>query len=127
MSKRKQLEATTNRLPSFPCSAVVERSDSAGIAGGGLAGGELADASAVPFVNEVSCAWDSGASMCASLDATLKELRKIRLRFAGCASVCWPCYWIRESKLVDGDTPRMKGRKGSETIVLPEPQQRRDT
>ena len=77
MGERKQVEATTNRLPSFPCSAVVERSDSAECtAGGGLAGGELVDASTAPFNIRVSCAWDSGVSMCASLDATLKELRE---------------------------------------------------
>lgn len=77
MGERKQLEATTNRLPSFPCSAVVERSDSAeSTAGGGLAGGELLDASAAPFNIRLSCAWDSGVSMCASLDATLEELRE---------------------------------------------------
>lgn len=77
MGERKQLEATTNRSPSFPCSAVVERSDGAEAkAGGGLAGGELVDASAAPFVITVSCTGDSGVSMCASLDATLKEMRR---------------------------------------------------
>jgi hypothetical protein len=57
MGERKQVEATTNRLPSFPCSAVVEGSDSAGaMAAGGLAGGEPVDASTAPFVIKGSCA-----------------------------------------------------------------------
>lgn len=53
--RRSQLEATTNCSPSFPCSAVLERSDSAGVkAVGGLAG-ELVDASATPFAITLSC------------------------------------------------------------------------
>ena len=44
-----------NCSPSFPCSAVLERSDSAGVkAVGGLAG-ELVDDSATPFVITLSC------------------------------------------------------------------------
>lgn len=53
--RRSQLEATPDGSPSFPCSAVLERSDSAGVkAVGGLAG-ELLDASATPFVITLSC------------------------------------------------------------------------
>jgi hypothetical protein len=50
-----QLEATTNCAPSFPCSAVLERSDSAGVKAGGGVAGELVDASAVPFAITLSC------------------------------------------------------------------------
>ena len=54
---RSQLEVTAICLPSFPCSAALERSDGTGAkAGGGLAGGELIDASTVPFDIVLSCA-----------------------------------------------------------------------
>jgi len=61
---------------SFPCSAVLERSDSAGVKAGGGVAGELVDASAAPFAITLSCTWCSRDSMCASLDATLEELRE---------------------------------------------------
>lgn len=54
--RRSRLEATTNCSPSFPCSAVLERSDSAGVKAVGRLAGELVDASAAPFVITLCCA-----------------------------------------------------------------------
>lgn len=70
-------EATRNCSPSFPWSAVLGRSDIAGAeADGGAAGEQPVDASTAPFVTTLSCTWGSRDSMCASLDATLEELRR---------------------------------------------------
>jgi hypothetical protein len=41
--------------------------------------------------------------MCASLDATLKEMKKIQSRLDGRVSVGWPCYCVRENQLVDSE------------------------
>jgi len=42
--------------PSFPCSAVLEKSDDVGAKTGGGLTGELVDASAAPFAITLSCA-----------------------------------------------------------------------
>jgi hypothetical protein len=116
-----QLEVTRNCAPSLPCSAVLERSDSAGVKAGGGVAGELVDASAAPFAITLSCTWCSRDSMCASLDATLEELREsardsmVAALWAGQGNIC---HYTPRQTLVDKDTPRMRGGKENEEFSL---------